>query len=106
MPWLAHAWLAQMDKHQTLDPVSLIFKSSPTGDRSIFFVAKPFDANIAISSNFVLNAKTRLFPYLSASDIFYPRKYETFSLSYLISKTDNPAVNLHPIVQNAIESLQ
>ena len=37
---------------------------------------------------------------------FYPRKAETFSLSYLISKTDNPAVNLHPVVQNTIESLQ
>ena len=50
-----------MDKHQTLDPVSVIFKSSPTGGRSNFFfgaVAKPFDANVAISSNFVLNAKT------------------------------------------------
>ena len=43
-----------MIEHQTLDP--LIIRSSPTGGN--FFVAvKPFDANIAISGNFVLNAE-------------------------------------------------
>ena len=43
-----------MDKHQTPDPV--IIRLSPTGG-NFFAAVKSFDANIAISGNFVLNAK-------------------------------------------------
>ena len=51
-----------MEKHQTLDP--LIIRLSLTGD-NFFAAVKSFDANIAISGNFALNAKNSLFKQLS-----------------------------------------
>ena len=58
IPKLAHASLAHSVRHWTLKQVIIsCIRSSPTGGNFLFAVVKFFDANTAISANFVLTVK-------------------------------------------------
>ena len=57
-----------MDKHWILHPV--ILRMSSTGG-NYFAAVEYFDANIAISGNFVLNAKNSIKPCLNSELPFY-----------------------------------